>query len=132
MSDPDTGHDGEAAALRRLAYHLTDVELWLGWRHRTVAVIAARVLDDGRLAAVACAVARDDPATRRRAAEDCARALKALGHVLEPRAAGIMTGVFGDEGPEASAHCRLATMGRVEGALAAAGIRLPLRAEDDG
>ena len=95
-------------------------------------MIAARVLDDGRLADIACAVARDDPATRSRAAEDCARALETLGHVLEPLAAGIMTGIFGDEGPEASAHRRLAAMGRVEGALAAAGVRLPPWAGDDG
>ena len=125
VPEPDRRRGREAAEMRRLAEDLTDVELWLEWRLGARAALAVRGLGGWHLTHLGLDLARGDPGPRRRAAEDAARALEALGYtVARPRGLDVV-GLLDGAARDADAHRRMAAVARIEAALAAAGVRLP-------
>ena len=111
--------------MRRLAEDLTDVEFWLERRLGARAALAVRGLDGWHLTYLGLDLAGGDPGPRRRAAEDAARVLEALGYTVARPGSLDVVGLLEGEVRDADAHRRMAAVARIEAALAAAGVRLP-------
>ena len=122
----------EAAALRRLARDLTDIQLWLEHRYRAGAIVCVDGLHDGCLSRVWGGVLCEDQDRARRAAADCRAAIRALGYAVVHRDDPAAAHLVDAEGRDASAHLRLAAVARIEAALAAAGVRLPPPGSGEG